>query len=80
MLEQALRAVASNLHTYMTRGLVPAQDPVRLARAIWAPLHGVVSLHLLGHFSDEQEAKEAFERTVHVVAASLESRPSPTAS
>lgn len=76
MLGQALRAVASILHTYMAQGLLPAQDPVRLARAIWAPLHGVVSLHLLGHFSDEQEATQAFERTVHAVAASLGSHPS----
>lgn len=80
ILGQALGAVASILHTYMIQGLLPAQDPVRLARAIWAPLHGVVSLHLLGHFSDEEEATQAFERTVHAVAASLGSHPTPEAS
>jgi AcrR family transcriptional regulator len=77
---QALETVARMLHVYMTQGLLPSQDPVRLTRAIWAPLHGVVSLHLLGHFSDEEEAKHAFERTVRAIVASLEVGIPPEAS
>jgi hypothetical protein len=77
MMTQALEAVARILHAYMKEGLVPAQDPVRLTRALWAPFHGVVSLHLLGHFSDEEEAKQAFERTVQAMAGSLGSGMPP---
>jgi len=79
MMTRALETVARILHVYMAQGLLPAQDPVRLTRTIWAPFHGVVSLHLLGHFSDEEEAKQAFERTVQAMADSLGSSTPPDA-
>jgi AcrR family transcriptional regulator len=79
MITQAMEVVARNFHAYMIEGLLPTQDPVRLTRAIWAPLHGVVSLHLLGHFSDEEEAKQAFERTVQVTVDALGSSTPPDA-
>jgi len=79
MMTRALEAVARILHAYMAQGLLPTQDPVRLTRTIWAPLHGVVSLHLLGHFSDEEEAKQAFERTIQAIADSLGSSTPPAA-
>lgn len=77
MMTRALEAVARILHAYMEEGLLPAQDPVRLTRTLWAPFHGVVSLHLLGHFSDEEEAKQAFERTVQAIADWLGSSTPP---
>jgi len=79
VMTQAMEAVARILHAYIAQGLLPAQDPVRLTRAIWAPLHGVVSLHLLGHFSDEEEANQAFKRTIQAIADSLGSSAPPNA-
>lgn len=71
MMTRALEDIARILMVYMKEGLLPAQDPVRLTRALWAPFHGVVSLHLLGHFSDEKEAEQVFEKTVQALVASL---------
>ena len=75
----ALETIVGNLHEYMTEGLLPIEDPVMVTKALWAPLHGVVSLYRLGHFSNLEEAKAAFERTVQAIMASLESRTSPSA-
>ncbi|HEY1350891.1 MAG TPA: TetR/AcrR family transcriptional regulator [Ktedonobacteraceae bacterium] len=68
---EALEAIARILQTYMDQGLLPAQNPEMLARAIWAPLHGVVSLALLGHLSSLAAAKEIFARTIQAMTGSL---------
>lgn len=73
----ALEAIARVLQTYIDQGLLPAQDPEMLTRAIWAPLHGVVSLSLLGHMSSLAEAQQIFERTVQAITGSLTSRTPP---
>ncbi|MBV9228459.1 MAG: TetR/AcrR family transcriptional regulator [Chloroflexi bacterium] len=80
MMTRALETVVRMLQAYMTQGLLPAQDPVRLTRALWAPFHGVVSLFLFGHFSDQEEAKETFERTVQAISSSLGPDMSPEVS
>jgi AcrR family transcriptional regulator len=67
----ALETIVRNLQVYMAQGLLPADDPVVLTKALWAPLHGVVSLYLLGHFSTLEEAKGAFEHTIQAIMASL---------
>jgi|SRR5579859_113433 len=67
----ALETIAGNLQDYMAQGLLPVEDPATLTKALWAPLHGVASLYLLGHFSSLEEAKRAFERTVQAIMATL---------
>jgi AcrR family transcriptional regulator len=74
---EALEAIARVLQTYMDQGLLPAQDPEMLTRAIWAPLHGVVSLALLGHLSSQAEAKQIFAGTIQALAGSLTSHTPP---
>lgn len=73
----ALEAIARVLQTYMDQGLLPAQEPEMLTRAIWAPLHGVVSLSLLGHLSSSAEARQIFERTIQAMTDSLASCTTP---
>lgn len=50
----------------------PTNDDLDLVtQALWAALHGVVSLHLLGHFSSLEEATAVFERTAESMIRSL---------
>ena len=68
----ALETIVASMHQYMEQGLLlHVDDPVLVTKALWAPLHGVVSLYLLGHFSTLEEAKEVFERTVQALIVSL---------
>ena len=67
----ALETVVENLQSYMTQGLLPIEDPEMLTKTLWAPLHGVVSLYLLGHFSSLEVARDVFERTVQMIMAML---------
>jgi AcrR family transcriptional regulator len=73
----ALEAIARVLQIYMDQGLLPAQNPEMLTRAIWAPLHGVVSLALLGHLSSQAEARQIFAATIQALADSLRSHTLP---
>jgi AcrR family transcriptional regulator len=76
----ALETIARVFQTYMDQDLLPAQNPEMLTRAIWAPLHGVVSLALLGHLSSLVEAKEIFARTIQAMAGSLATYAPPSVS
>ncbi|MBA2678251.1 MAG: TetR/AcrR family transcriptional regulator [Ktedonobacteraceae bacterium] len=68
----ALETIVASMQQYMEQELLlRADDPVLVTKALWAPLHGVVSLYLLGHFSTLEDAKEVFERTVQALIASL---------
>lgn len=67
----ALETIVTSMQRYMDEGILSVDDPIRITKALWAPLHGVVSLYLLGHFSTLEEAKEVFERTVQALIASL---------
>ncbi|HET8847022.1 MAG TPA: WHG domain-containing protein [Ktedonobacteraceae bacterium] len=69
----AFETVVGKLQEYMTQGLLPVQDAELLTKAIWAPLHGVVSLYILDHFSSLEEAQQTFERTRQTLVALLES-------
>lgn len=80
MMTMALETMVRTLQIYMTQGLLPAQDPMMLTRALWAPLHGVVSLYLLDHFSSFEEAKQAFERTTQAMLVSFGLGTQPAAS
>lgn len=73
----ALEEIARVLQTYMDQGLLPARDPEMLTRAIWAPLHGVVSLALLGHLSSQAEAEQIFAGTIQALAGWLTSHTPP---
>ena len=69
MMVVALGTVSGMLEAYMAQGVLPVQDPKALTRALWAPLHGVISLYLLGHFPSVDEAKWAYERTIQAITS-----------
>lgn len=48
-------------------------DLALLTQTLWAALHGVVSLHLLGHLARLEDANVVFERTVDAIIAPLDS-------
>lgn len=70
----ALETIVRTIRAYMEQKLLPPDDPVMVTKSLWAPLHGVVSLYLLGHFSTLEEAKDVFERTVQAVILLLSIR------
>jgi AcrR family transcriptional regulator len=41
-----------------------AEEPREAALSLWSAAHGVVSLHLAGHLSEEAEARRVFGRTM----------------
>lgn len=47
------------------------EGAAQAVKALWAALHGVLSLHLLGHFDGEDEARRLYDRTAAAVIASL---------
>lgn len=71
MLVVAVTTMAGKLETYMAQGMLPVQDPRVLTRALWAPMHGVISLYLLGHFPSVEEAKQAYDNTVQALIRML---------
>jgi len=70
-METAFEIVVANLQAYKEQGLIQADDPVFVTKTFWAPLHGVASLYLLGHFSDTEIAKEILERSIQALIVSL---------
>jgi len=71
VMTDAFSAIVAIMAQYMEQGLLLSEDSVALTRALWAPLHGVASLYLLGHFPSLEEARWAFERTIQAISASL---------
>lgn len=68
----ALETIVFNMQHYMAQGLLLYTDnPVVVTRSLWAPLHGVISLYLLGHFPTCEEAKAVFERAISALIASI---------
>jgi AcrR family transcriptional regulator len=72
----AFEVVIETLQRYQQEQALSANDNLALlTRTFWATLHGVVSLHLLGHFSSEEEAKTVFERALEAMILSLFPQP-----
>lgn len=68
----AFEVVIEMLQHYRNEKMLPAHDDLALlTQALWAALHGVASLHLLGHFASQEEATAVFERTVEAMIRSL---------
>jgi AcrR family transcriptional regulator len=72
----AFEAVMHILQQYMDQGKLPVSDPVKLVKVklvkvLWAPLHGVASLYLLGYFASLEMAQETFTRIVQSVSTSF---------
>jgi AcrR family transcriptional regulator len=70
-METAFEMVVARLRVYKEQGLLQADDSVIVTKVLWASLHGIVSLYLLGHFSDLETAKEVLERSIQALIASL---------
>lgn len=49
----------------------------RMAEELWAAVHGVVSLHLAGHFPDEAEALAHWRRVGRALGEAFQRPPSP---
>jgi AcrR family transcriptional regulator len=71
----ALEAVVKAIQQYQQEGKFPLDDPILITKALWAALHGVVSLYLQGHFTSHEEATSVFERTVQAALAPFASAP-----
>lgn len=67
----AFEIVIEMLQRYREEKALPLNDLAPAIQALWAALHGVVSLHLLGHLASQEEAQAVFERTVEAMIASL---------
>jgi len=77
----ALETIVESLRRYIEQDmLLYIDDPERITKVLWAPLHGVISLYLLGHFSTLEETTKIFERTVQSLIASLVPKPLHTLS
>jgi AcrR family transcriptional regulator len=79
VMTDAFSAIVAIIAQYIDQDLLPREEPDALTRSLWAPLHGVASLYLLGHFPSLEEARWAYERTIQAIIASLSSHsPSST--
>lgn len=68
----AFEVVIEMLQRYQEAKKLPASDDLALVtQTFWAALHGVASLHLLGHFSSQEEATAVFGRMVEAMIRSL---------
>lgn len=68
----AFEVAIEMLQDYRNEKRLPANDDLALVtQTLWAALHGVASLHLLGHFASQEEATAVFARTVEAMIQSL---------
>lgn len=67
----AFEIVIEMFEHYREEKALLLNDPTLVTQTLWAALHGVVSLHLLGHLASPEEAKAVVERTVEAMIASL---------
>jgi AcrR family transcriptional regulator len=67
----AFEIVVEMLQRYREEQALALDDLALATQALWAALHGVVSLCLLGHFANQEKAKAVLERTVESIIASL---------
>jgi AcrR family transcriptional regulator len=76
----ALESVVGIIQHYREQGMLEVDDPVLVIKALWAALHGVVSLHFAGHFPRLEDAKEVFECTTRAIIASFVADTLPSTS
>ncbi|GHO72645.1 hypothetical protein KSD_04160 [Ktedonobacter sp. SOSP1-85] len=62
-------------HYDQEKALLVRDDLTLVTQTFWAALHGVVSLHLLGHFTSFASSKLVFERAVEAMILSLFPQP-----
>jgi len=67
----AFVAVVNVIGEYADSGALVVADPGVLVKRLWAPLHGVVSLHLLGHFATRAEAEYVYRTTLRALLETL---------
>jgi len=67
----AFEIIIETLQHYHQEKALPVDNLALLTQTLWAALHGVVSLHLLGHFASLENATAVFERAVETMIASL---------
>lgn len=70
---QALGVLTRVVERSIAEGSIPGGDPEEIARALWAAVHGAVTLELGGHFPDWGVPAERFELVVRVAVAGCRS-------
>ena len=69
--KEAFETFDKALLQYMDQGLL-AKDKVEIiVKTLWAPVHGVANLQLLGYFTTLEEAEDVFNRTRNAIVSSL---------
>jgi hypothetical protein len=63
------------VHRGVERGVLLQRDPVMLTNELWAVVHGLASLELLGCLGPPQAAEESWRHVISAMLAGL--RPAP---
>ncbi len=71
MATTAFETLIEVVQRYMDQGILAKDDARIIAKTLWASLHGVASLQLLGHFATLEDARDVSSRTIHAVVSSL---------
>jgi AcrR family transcriptional regulator len=61
----AFKILIEVLIQYQQDGKLSPRDPVEIIRVIWSPLHGVISLYVGQHFT-EDEAKSLYSQVIEI--------------
>lgn len=71
MATTAFEMLVEVVQRYMDQGILAKDDAEMIAKTLWASLHGVASLQLLGHFATLEDARDVSNRTIRAVVSSL---------
>lgn len=71
MATNAFEMLVEVVQRYMDQGILAKDDAGIIAKTLWASLHGVASLQLLGHFATLEDARDVSNRTIRAVVSSL---------
>lgn len=69
--QTSFERVVGTIEQYQIRGVMSTDDPVTLTKMFWASLYGVITLYLMGHFADMQEAQVIFTRVTEMLVSAL---------
>jgi AcrR family transcriptional regulator len=61
----AFKILIQVLVDYQQSGKLQSRDPIEIIRLIWSPLHGVISLYVGQHFTDN-EARELYSQVMEI--------------
>ncbi len=71
MATNAFEMLVEVVQRYMDQDILAKDDAGIIAKTLWASLHGVASLQLLGHFATLEDARDVSNRIIRAVVSSL---------